>query len=67
MRVGGRQHAVAIGVERRGDELWLLVGGHRRVLSLPSALRRCTVIGAAVRDGTLRVRFEPDPDLWRPL
>jgi arsenite-transporting ATPase len=56
-----------VDLDRRGDELWLLVGGHRRVIALPSALRRCTVIGAAVRDGTLRVRFEPDPDLWRPL
>jgi arsenite-transporting ATPase len=56
-----------VDLERRGDELWLLVGGHRRVIALPSALRRCTVVGAAVRDGTLRIRFEPDPDLWRPL
>jgi arsenite/tail-anchored protein-transporting ATPase len=56
-----------VDLERRGDELWLLVGGHRRVIALPSALRRCVVVGAVVRDGSLRVRFEPDPDLWRPL
>jgi arsenite-transporting ATPase len=56
-----------VDLERRGDELWLLVGGHRRVIALPSALRRCTVAGAAVRQGSLRVRFEPDPALWRPL
>ena len=56
-----------VDLERRGDELWLLVGGHRRVIALPSALRRCVVVGAAVREGSLRVRFEPDPDLWRPL
>jgi arsenite-transporting ATPase len=56
-----------VDLDRRGDELWLLVGGHRRVIALPSALRRCVVVGAAVRDGSLRVRFEPDPDLWRPL
>ncbi len=56
-----------VDLDRRGDELWLLVGGHRRVIALPSALRRCTVVGASVRAGTLRVRFEPDPDLWRPL
>ncbi len=59
--------AADVDLDRRGDELWLLVGGHRRVIALPSALRRCTVVGAAVRQGTLRVRFEPDPDLWRPL
>jgi arsenite-transporting ATPase len=54
-------------LDRRGDELWLSVGPHRRIIALPSALRRCQVVGAAVRGGSLRVRFEPDPDLWRPL
>lgn len=52
---------------RHGDDLVVTVGGHRRVVSLPSALRRCTVVGAAFRDGRLRVRFEPDPALWRSL
>jgi arsenite/tail-anchored protein-transporting ATPase len=59
--------ASEVDLQRRGDDLWLLVGGHRRVIALPSALRRCTVVAATVRDGSLRVRFEPDPDLWRPL
>jgi arsenite/tail-anchored protein-transporting ATPase len=49
---------------RKGDELVVTVGSHRRVLALPSALRRCDVVGAALRDGRLRVRFEPDPSLW---
>ncbi|MFI1352247.1 ArsA family ATPase [Streptomyces sp. NPDC020898] len=49
---------------RRGDELVLTVGPFRRIVPLPSALRRCTVAGAALRDGELRVRFAPDPDLW---
>ena len=49
---------------RRGDELVVDAGGFRRILPLPSALRRCTVAGAALRDGSLRVRFVPDPDLW---
>jgi arsenite-transporting ATPase len=52
---------------RVGDELVVTVGSHRRVLALPNALRRCTVAGAALRDGRLRVRFEPDPTLWRSL
>jgi arsenite-transporting ATPase len=52
---------------RKGDELVVTVGAHRRVLALPSALRRCTVVGAALRDGRLRVRFEPDPALWMSL
>ena len=49
---------------RTGDELAVTVGGHRRVLALPSALRRCTVAGATLTGGRLAVRFEPDPDLW---
>ncbi len=52
---------------RSGDELVLSVGSARRVLALPSALRRCTVVGAALRDGVLRIRFEPDPSMWRGL
>jgi arsenite-transporting ATPase len=49
---------------RRGDELVVDAGGFRRIVPLPSALRRCTVEGAALRDGALRVRFAPDPSLW---
>ncbi len=52
---------------RSGDDLVLTVGSARRILSLPSALRRCTVAGAVLRDGRLRVRFEPDPELWGSL
>ena len=49
---------------RRGDELVLGVGVYRRTLTLPSALRRCTVSGASLRGGELAVRFAPDPALW---
>lgn len=49
---------------RRGDELVVTAGPFRRIVPLPSALRRCTVDGAALRDGTLAVRFAPDPRLW---
>ncbi|MFD6550323.1 ArsA family ATPase [Streptomyces sp. NPDC058398] len=49
---------------RRGDELVVTVGQFRRIVPLPSALRRCTVAGAALREGELRVRFTPDPGLW---
>ncbi|GGV61789.1 ArsA family ATPase [Streptomyces thermoviolaceus] len=49
---------------RRGDELLLAAGGHRRIVPLPSALRRCTVAGASLREGELRIRFAPDPQLW---
>jgi arsenite-transporting ATPase len=27
-------------------------------------LRRCTVAGAALREGVLQVRFTPDPQIW---
>jgi len=49
---------------RRGDELVVTVGRFRRIVGLPAALRRCTVEGASLRDGELRVRFTPDPQLW---
>jgi arsenite-transporting ATPase len=49
---------------RRGDELVLAAGPFRRIVPLPSALRRCTVEGAALREGELRIRFAPDPALW---
>ncbi|MBT2504671.1 ArsA family ATPase [Streptomyces sp. ISL-98] len=53
-----------LGLVRRGDELVLDAGPFRRILTLPSALRRCTVSGAGLTDGVLRVRFTPDPQLW---
>ncbi|WP_299530983.1 ArsA-related P-loop ATPase [uncultured Streptomyces sp.] len=49
---------------RRGDELLLTAGRHHRAVTLESGLRRCTVSGAALTDGVLRVRFTPDPALW---
>ncbi|MFE6820367.1 ArsA-related P-loop ATPase [Streptomyces sp. NPDC057677] len=49
---------------RRGDELLLTVGPFRRNVPLPAALRRCTVTGAGLVEGDLRVRFTPDPGLW---
>ncbi|WP_037668954.1 ArsA family ATPase [Streptomyces griseus] len=53
-----------IDLVRRGDELVVTTGQFRRIVPLPSALRRCTVDGAALREGELRVRFAPDPRLW---
>ncbi|WP_030932672.1 ArsA family ATPase [Streptomyces sp. NRRL S-646] len=49
---------------RRGDELVVAASQFRRIVPLPSVLRRCTVEGAALREGELRIRFVPDPDLW---
>ena len=51
-------------LSRSGDELVVTVAGHRRVLALPSALRRCVIAGAVLAGGRLEVRFEPDPDVW---
>jgi arsenite-transporting ATPase len=53
-----------VDLARSGDELVVTVAGHRRVLALPSALRRCVVAGATLASGRLAIRFEPDPDLW---
>ncbi|MFE2279854.1 ArsA family ATPase [Streptomyces sp. NPDC059454] len=49
---------------RRGDEIVVTAGPFRRIVPLPSALRRCTVAGAALRENELRIRFRPDPGLW---
>lgn len=49
---------------RRGKELLLTVGPFHRIVRVAPALRRCTVSGAALTDGVLRVRFTPDPALW---
>jgi arsenite-transporting ATPase len=49
---------------RRGDEIVVTVAAHRRVLALPSVLRRCVVTGAQLRGGRLSIEFEPDPALW---
>lgn len=53
-----------LALARHGDELVITVGSQRRLLSLPSVLRRCTVHGARLADDELVVRFQPDPDLW---
>jgi arsenite-transporting ATPase len=50
-----------IDVARRSDELMVTVGAHRRVLSLPSALRRCEIRGAHLEPGRLLIDFTPDP------
>jgi arsenite-transporting ATPase len=55
----------AVDASRAGDELVVTIAGHRRVLTLPSVLRRCSVTGGSVADGVLSVRFVPDPRYWR--
>jgi arsenite/tail-anchored protein-transporting ATPase len=49
---------------RSGADLIVTVGGYRRILTLPSVLRRCIVEDGSVSEGTLRLQFRPDPDLW---
>lgn len=60
----------AVTAARLEDDLVVGVGERSRVVTLPSVLRRCHVRDAVLEDaGTadavLRVRFEPDPALWR--
>ena len=42
---------------RVGDELAITVSGRRRLLALPTALRRCEVAGARVDDEQLHISF----------
>ncbi|HZE48522.1 MAG TPA: ArsA family ATPase [Jatrophihabitantaceae bacterium] len=54
----------SVDAARSGDDLVLTVAGHRRVLTLPSVLRRCDVVGGEFADRELRVRFRPNPAMW---
>jgi arsenite-transporting ATPase len=54
----------SVDLSRRGDELVVTVDSWRRLLTLPSALRRCDVTGARFVDGRLLVDFVPDPAVW---
>lgn len=56
----------AVDAVRAGDDLVVTVGSHRRVLTLPSVLRRCRVAGGEFDGRELRVRFRPDPRQWPP-
>jgi arsenite/tail-anchored protein-transporting ATPase len=49
---------------RLDDELAVTTGGTRRMIALPSVLRRCTVTDAHVAGDDLRVAFVPDPAVW---
>ncbi|MEE1928701.1 ArsA-related P-loop ATPase [Streptomyces sp. TRM 70351] len=53
-----------VALVRRGDEVIVTAGPHRRALPLDGALSRCAVAGARLADGGLTVRFRPDPALW---
>lgn len=46
-----------VDLARHGDDLIVTVGGFRRVVALPTALRGATVVGAKLLDGELRVRL----------
>jgi len=49
---------------RVGDELVVAVGGVRRLVALPSVLRRCAVTAARLEGDDLCVTFAPDPAVW---
>ncbi|HEX6345276.1 ArsA family ATPase [Umezawaea sp.] len=49
---------------RVGDELAVTVDGRRKLVALPSLLRRCVVTGAEMDETGLAVSFRPDPNLW---
>jgi arsenite/tail-anchored protein-transporting ATPase len=53
-----------VDLTRIDDELAVTASGTRRVVALPSVLRRCTATGAHVDGDALRVAFVPDPAVW---
>jgi arsenite-transporting ATPase len=46
-----------VDVSRRGDEMFVRLGGHKRIFLLPHGLRRCEVKQASLCDGELEIRF----------
>lgn len=65
LQIGLPMHEDAeVGLCRVADELAVTVDGRRRMVALPSVLRRCVVTSAVAGDDGLSVRFRPDPDLW---
>ncbi len=61
--VGGAVERVRVG--RLGDDLVFELDGVLRLLALPPVLRRCRAVDASRSAHGLKVRFEPDPALWR--
>jgi arsenite-transporting ATPase len=57
-------NATTLGLGRAGDDLIITVGSLRRRVRLAPVLRRCIVVGAALRGSELTVRFRPDPEVW---
>jgi arsenite/tail-anchored protein-transporting ATPase len=53
-------HRDEVDLARQADDLIVTVGSHRRVMALPTALRRLELRGARLRDGALHVRFGGD-------
>lgn len=51
-----------VDLARHGDELVVTVGSYRRLLALPAALARHTVVGARVEAGSLQVKFRIDAE-----
>ncbi|MCE1177439.1 MAG: hypothetical protein LWW86_00155 [Micrococcales bacterium] len=51
-------------LRRQGSSLVATVRGHRAILPLPGALRRCSAGAASVRDGRLEIDFTRDEEEW---
>lgn len=47
---------------RKGDDLFISLGPHRRCLTLPDSLARREIAGAVVEDGHLRITFVTSSD-----
>lgn len=54
----------ALELARIGDELAVTAGTTRRLVTLPSVLRRCAAVSARLERDDLCVVFRPDPAVW---
>lgn len=61
---GGSSGGAPLELARIDDDLAVTAGGTRRLVALPSVLRRCQVVAARLEGEELCVVFTPDPALW---
>ncbi|XVX18842.1 ArsA-related P-loop ATPase [Actinomycetota bacterium] len=56
--------ATDVRLSRQGGSLVVTVRGHRAIVPLPAALRRCSATGASVREDRLEIDFIRDEEEW---
>jgi arsenite-transporting ATPase len=64
LRLPGLERDGGLELTRIDDDLAVTLAGVRRLVALPSVLRRCEILGARIGTDELVVVFRPDPSVW---